>query len=92
MHSDDDQSINQTAALESLYLVSSYYPTLHNLKTISNPPYRRQIDGSGRVGFNALAQPADMDIQRAGVIDIGGFPHPLHQFAALDDFAMVVDK
>lgn len=69
-----------------------YQLGLYNLKTIAHAPHRFQIDRARWVRFDAFAQPADVDIKGAGIVDVRGFPDLFHELAAFYDFAMMVDE
>ncbi len=62
------------------------------VKTVASAPHGGEIDRVGRVLFDGFAQPVDMDLQGAGVGDVFGIPHLLHQKRAGKHAPRVLDK
>src|SRR5262245_13439138 len=73
---------NLSLALPSSCLFSLVLSGLRNLEAVADATNRLDIDRVAGVGFNLLAQPADVNVDRAAVAGKIVAPDPLEQHIA----------
>src|SRR3990172_10594846 len=74
---------------EYLYWAGGQIRAAALLKTVSDAVFGEDMAGIKRVGFDFLAQAADVDAQVFGFVAVFRAPHALEQLPVGDDFARV---